>query len=286
MNENNLLRIVFYNRNIDDYEFIEVKDFEKDKFPIGIYKPIGIEIINNQDTNDGTSRILSLVNMSLYSPEYGTIQSEEIQFGFENVENFGMEYNLNIPTIDENGEFFVWFNIIRDCHNIYFPSSNFVRKYSDNSMRNGAFFAPSPNSKFFNENYEFGNILENMNGYEWTYNIKNNLKKVANCNLTAPAVEVTHLYNPNCKGYGSWYIPSANEWCYILEKLYEINLTLKILIQKQPLYEKSISLLENKEYWTSTLVSNNYASIMHLGCGQLLIKNKYEEALTRAMIKI
>lgn len=283
MNNKELLKIVFYNRNIDDYEFIHINDYDKDKFPIGTYVPIGIEVINNENTDDGTSRILSLVNMSQIMPEYGTILDEEIPFGFEFVDDFGMEYNLNVPTIDENNNFFYWFNIVRDYYNLYFPSSNFVRKYSDNSMRSGAYIVPSPSSNLFSQKYEFGNILEKINGKEWT----DKIIEIANRDkIIANAVQTTFRFNPLGEHYGDWYIPSIAEWCYVLDKLYEINLTLKLLIKKQPLYEQSIALIKNCEYWTSTLINEEYASVIHIGCGQILLKNKYEEALIRSMIKI
>lgn len=295
---NDLPKIVFYNKNIDDYEFILISDYDRYKYPIDTYVPIGIEVINNQFTDDGTSRILSMVNMSRLNPENGTIQDEEIKFGLENSTANGMECNIYIPTIDEDNNFFIWGNIF-DGNNIYFPSSYFSKKYSDNSMRPEALFAPYPYDEKFNMHYEYGNMLEKLNGHEWTEkllkqlsinrNEENNenetIEDLSN-KTNAPALECIFNFNPINKGKGLWYMPNAAEWCHVLAKLYEINLVIKLLIKKEPLLTDKITIIKNKEYWTSSIINEELTSVIHFGCGQLMTMNKYQQCLVRPMIKI
>ena len=60
-----------------------------------------------------------------------------------------------------------------------------------------------------------------------------NLQSLVRDKIIANAVQTTFRFNPIGEHYGDWYIPSIAEWCYVLDKLYEINFTLKLLIKKQ-----------------------------------------------------
>lgn len=44
--------------------------------------------------------------------------------------------------------------------------------------------------------------------------------------------------------------------------------------------------IDDEEYWTSTLVNQEYATVINIEYVQIFLKNKYEEVIIRPMIKI
>jgi hypothetical protein len=99
--------IVLYDRTNDKKVKSTKDDYTLEKFPLERYLPIGVVSFVNED---GTARMISLVNMSVKDPEHGTDGGESMPYGgyqfdvpeLENYEKVGFSTEIS-ESIDEIG---------------------------------------------------------------------------------------------------------------------------------------------------------------------------------------
>ena len=287
-----------YDKALNIFKTVTIAEVElfKDR-----YDAEAVLVIPKSHTSDGKARYVSLVTMSVLTPESGSVATSESTSGTDITMYWG-GYGKDLSGLTNYTTVAAYPSIPLDDASVatrdyaYIPSTSFssgniasldgVSYYYSNTLTER--FAPSPYlvDGSVNQIYRTaGQGFCDMDGSGNTNviiatcdpselvsggTVTNSSGLVGSYESHAPAV-TCHRYHTDHSNAGDWYLPSAGEAGYLISRLKEIDATLTAL---KGLGYRAVNVTNSVWLWTSTEYSANHARYVGTGSGDCSIDGK------------
>ena len=287
--------IAVYDKADKTYRIIDVNAYEQSYFHDRTLMPIGVVAAPSTHTPDHTSRIVSLVNMSLQTPDKGSVRTgtEEavkgdiaMYWGGYGVD-LGMKNYPSVPKVNpltgETTGTNTWTYIPSDHR---FNSTGYVDPVSGNYYYSNSSedpFGPSPYKKDGSKNPQY--FVEGLatNDFDGRGNTDIIMAAVT-ANWQTGTIENSYAagnYPPACACSrfstvgtkpGDWYLPAEGELAFIIARHVAINNSINLIASKGGIATVRIgNNTNNSTYgdwcWSSTERSSTYSRYVCAGNG-------------------
>ena len=301
--------IVFYDKNAGKLIVVDKNTFDGSNYPIENYTPVGVVAIPSSHNvyGDGSCGVVSLMNMNTDQPDIGSVETNEITWGYNNLDIDTLPNLDEMPSVGYNSAGDKTSTVIGVSSTSYIPSDLFensssaiqcphdLNAYYDYiiSINNAA---PSPyltdgsrNPAYYQttEPSSTSNRLADFNGKQNTQIL---------CDLATAQADwktASTITNKSGEGYypaacccwrfhtegtnqGDWYLPAMGELGYVMARLKIINDTISLLSDT---YGSSVfSTFNNIDYYfSSSEYARGFATTieLHSGGGTHPFKNDY-----------
>ena len=313
--------ICLVDNNTLDKLIIEADDYILETFPLEQYTPIGVVVVPASHTDDGTARIMSLVEMDCNNPDNGTVNGNEpMYWGGYGSDISTLDNKAVYPCISsdlreitaETQTIVEWSDITYDS--CFLPSDYFdtypnpydegtyyyigtlsrtyhagPSPYLTDGAKNEIYHSTANNSNVLADMDGRGNtekILEFDNHYSTSWQTASTIYHVeTGTSLSHPAAQCCWRYHTIGTNQGDWYLPSAGEIGYLVVRWKAINNSiLKIIKILGPI---AILLHIGGYFWSSTEYDNNNTiSLLFTNAFCFFEKNKNTLAYVRSFIAI
>lgn len=268
------------------------------------YTPIGVVLMPYTHTPDETVRIMSLKNMSMKTPESGSVVQNgntadtSMYWGYNGAEVQGLSNYNKVPIVDpsnqESGTISAtdWARVPSD----YTASTNFngtastldvgSKYYTSNESGR---FAISPWTTYGWKSYKALSVNDKSTNALLDYDGKGNTDilvsvhtatTITNTNAVGnyPAAKCCSLYHTIGLGQGEWYLPACGELVYLPCRYAEIGAALTTLMTQHPTeavrlwrydteVKDSSSSLFGSWLWSSSQCSSDIARSVNIHSG-------------------
>ena len=249
--------IAVYDKADKTYRIIDVNAYEQSYFHDRTLMPIGVVAAPSTHTPDHTSRIVSLVNMSLQTPDKGSVRTgtgADVQgdiamyWGGHGVD-LGMKNYPSVPKVNPlTGETTGTTDWMRIPSDYRFNSTGYVDPVSGNYYYYNNYetedrFGPSPYKKDGSKNPQY--FVEGLatNDFDGRGNTDIIMAAVT-ANWQTGTIENSYAagnYPPACACSrfstigtkpGDWYLPAEGELAFIIARHVAINNSLNLIASK------------------------------------------------------
>lgn len=312
--------ICLVNNNTLEKLIIPADSYTLESYPADSYTPIGVVVVPNTHTDDGTSRIISLASMDYNNPDSGNTEEHvDMAWGGHRNDVPDLPYLTQAPYITND---FISISGeqqllgFTEITTLYFSSD----QYTDypNPYDEGTYFYtgtissgkkgyPSPyltggaKNEIYHDTSNTGNALADMDGksntaailavdngvstdWQTEATIVNNTSSSTN---TQPhtAAQCCWRYHTVGTNQGDWYLPSAGELGYLASRWKAIDNSIDKLVSSGV---EALVLPVTDFWWSSTEYSSNYAVRLYFSSDYAYLSYlaKYNRIYARAFLAV
>lgn len=309
--------ICLVNNNTLEKLIIPADNYTLESYPADSYTPIGVVVVPNTHTDDGTARVMSLASMDYNNPEVGRTDDHVIMY-------WG-GYGSDISTLDNKTANPYITNTsyagIGSTQQLvgWYDGSDFSPEissdYYDNSYPNpfdeGTCFggdnnmlAPSPyltgggKNEIYHSTANTNNRCADMDGKSNTEKIlavdngdstdwqtASTITNTGRTETIHPAAQCCWRYNTTGTQQGDWYLPSAGELGYLASRWKAIDNSIDKLVSSGV---EALVLTVGSNWWSSTEDSSNRAVSLYFNSSYagLNYYGKYSNCYVRAFLAV
>ena len=278
----NYADICYYDSDTEQFVIVDVADI--DKYTDARYTPIGIVAVPSSHTDEGRPRVMSLVYMNCDTPESGSVEGQDIDWG-ENIKISEMTDEVMIPYIAEVASSVTIDGIVKfengSEKGFCLPSDsngeNGLNKfgYKNPSNYNEHFYRGEDSDYYFmcspykqdgskdTRYFDTYGVLAYLDGNSNTKKIVthrgekdySSWKPTYDNPSDYPAASCCDMFHTVGTSQGDWYLPSASELGYAIARMQAIQNSMQALINKG----YTVGLLSTDSwYWSSTQYNYYY----------------------------
>lgn len=312
--------ICLYNAEKDKLELVKVDDWSVEKYPTSNYTPIGVVVVPNTHTDDGTARVVSLASMDYSNPDNGkTDVHVNIAWGGHGSDVPDLPYLTQAPYITNDltnisgeqqllgftGLTTTYFSSDQytDCPNPYDEGTYFYTGTTSSGKKGypSPYLTGGAKNEIYHDTFNTGNALADMDGksntekilavdngvgtsWQTASTITNNTSSSTN---TQPhtAAQCCWRYHTIGTNQGDWYLPSAGELGYLASRWKAIDNSIDKLVSSGV---EALVLPVLNGWWSSTEYSSSYAVGLNFLSinANLYSSNKYRNRYVRAFLAV
>ena len=307
--------IVYYEKSTSTFRYSSPGAYTEGLYRITDLEPIGVIAIPSKFTLDGICRIVSLLNMSMITPDTGSsytgisIPWGHVDEDISSLTNYTTVKKVNPLTGEATGTS-NWVRIPSDRADFTgytdpISGDKYANKnYSgDTTVTSGAedTFGPSPLTKDGYKNplyYDTSvvNALSDLSGKENTQLILNEVtvtdwktsSTLSYTNVAGdyPAFECCWRFNTPGTAQGDWYLPASGELAFLLARYNAIDNGLSAVTGKK-VNTSAARLIWNNYFWSSSESNNYFAGYVQVGSdSSVYYNNKAKRYIVRAFTAI
>lgn len=312
--------ICLYNAEKDKLELVKVDDWSVEKYPTSNYTPIGVVVVPNTHTDDGTARVISLAAMDYNNPDNGNTNSHvNMAWGGYNNNILTLDNKTAIPYITNTNyagigstqQLVGWYNgsgsvpeMSSDYYNNSYPNpfdegTCFGRDYS--ALAPSPYLTGESKNEIYYSTANTNNMCTDMDGkgntekilavdndvstdWQIASSIINNTSTSANIQPHT-AAQCCWRYHTVRTSQGDWYLPSSGELGYLCARWKVINNSINKLVS---LGVNALILPVGNNWLSST--ENNHFSAIYLrfssNSARLDSSHKYFSYYVRAFLSV
>ena len=309
--------ICLVNNNTLEKLIIPADNYTLESYPADSYTPIGIVVVPNTHTDDGTARVMSLASMDYNNPEVGRTDDHVIMYwgGYgsdistlDNKTANPYITNTSYAGIGSTQQLVGWYNSTGSAPEM---SSDYYDNSYPNPFDKGTCFgkdfsmlAPSPyltgggKNEIYHSTANPNNRYADMDGKSNTEKILavdndgstnwQTASTITNTDTTEtihPAAQCCWRYHTIGTNQGDWYLPSAGELGYLCARWKAINNSIDKLVSSGV---EALVLPSNYGWWSSTEFSKYNAVMLYFlgGFADLRHYGKYISYNVRAFLAV
>lgn len=276
--------ICLYNAEKDKLELVKVDDWSVEKYPTSNYTPIGVVVVPNSHTDDGTARVISLASMDYNNPEVGSTDGHVLMVWGGYGSDISTLSNLTqAPSIGDSPTELTGEQTLKEWLDLSNPEMS--SDYYDNEYRNpydtatcygrDSRCAPSPylndgsKNPIYHSTDNIGNAYSDMDGKGNTEKILavdnssstdwQTAATITNTGTTEtihPSAQCCWRYHTVGTNQGNWYLPAGGELGYLASRWKAINTSINKIISSG---FKALALPVDSNWWSSTEYSSSNA---------------------------
>ena len=313
--------ICLVNNDTLDKLIVSYNEYDLTNYPSEEYTPIGVVVVPESHTEDGTVRIISLADMDYNNPDNGNTDGNVyMHWGGYGYDVLDLDYLTQAPYIADSvalissPQTLVGFNTIALNNFCYFCSDYFVGtsgaypnpfdskaaygSNSDNVAVPSPYLEDGSKNPIYHDTSNTGNVCADMDGkgntekilavdnsYSTSWQTASTIQNVHDNQYIHPAAQCCWRYHTIGTNQGEWYLPSAGELGYLAARWKSISASITKIIGFGVVPALVLSLYS---WWSSTIYSiNNLISVYFTNSyDRLFYRSKTNESYMRAFISI
>ena len=307
--------VCFYDKENNNKVIVDPSEINTTDYPLERFTPIGIVAIPSSHTDEKRPRIISLVEMSISTPDIGTLTYyKNISWGGGNhsIENL-LERNY-YPYLERSPSDFTESSTVKyNVAQIFMPSDYFsisftkfenplnsieyfrngygycmCSPYKEDGSKEPRYFDTSNSRNVLADFDGKGNtdkILQVDNSYSTAWKTAEYLSTEGGNQYIHPAAQCCWRFHTEGTNQGDWYLPSAGEIGYAVARHNAIR-TSMIILNNQYNEELIAFISTDFDYWSSTPYEKSYASTISFEAGNIYNIGKSTNRYVRAFLKL
>ena len=309
--------ICLVNNNTLEKLIIPANDYTLESYPADSYTPIGVVVVPNTHTDDGTARIISLAVMDRNNPDNGNTDGYvNIAWGGYGSDISTLPNLTRAPSIGDSPTELTGEQTLKEWLGLNSPEMS--SDYYDNEYRNPYDTAtcygrsyqcvPSPylndgsKNPIYHSTDNTGNVYADMDGksntekilavdngvstdWQTTTTIVNNTSTSTN---TQPhtAAQCCWRYHTAGTNKGDWYLPAGGELGYLASRWKAINTSINKILSSG---FEALTLPVPSYWWSSTEPSSDTAVTLYFHSSHAYLNYtspKYNSRYVRAFLAV